>query len=466
MRHARIAIGLLLLSLAAPGARAQQAAAPEPVLKISIDPPRVVVGQKALLRIGVLAPNYMTSPPQLPGFQVRNAVTRQLQSVNLSEQRDGISYAGVQFEYAIYPQEAGSYALADQKITVRYAAEPPASREAVLPLPRIAFEAFIPDAASSLRPFVAATKLSIEQTIQRSSDQLKTGDAVTRIVTTKAEGIPAMLLPPQKLVAIDGLALYPAQPSLQDKTDGRTDALTSTRTDSATYMLQRPGDYLLPAIDVGWWNVDAGKMELAHLDAVPLQVAANPAVQGAPSAGATAARWNWDAVIDFIADHWLIVILALAALAGMAWFAPAAAKTIAARYRRRREAYLQSEAWSFRRFRRTAGAGDARRTYFAMLDWLQRFEPAAPDRTISALKTAAADPTLDSEIGSMEQELFAPQHSAGNWSSRRLLRRVSAARRSLQRRAAGNGTGQSLPQQLNPAGGSVPSGRSRRLPAR
>src|SRR5262249_47684657 len=151
----------------------------------------------------------------------------------------------VQFEYAIYPQEAGAYAVADQKIIVRYAAEPPATREAALGLPRTTFEAFIPDAASSLRPFVAAAKLTVEQSVQRSSEQLRVGDAVTRIVTTKAEGIPAMLLPPQKLVAIDGLALYPSQPSLQDKTDGRTDALTSTRTDSATYMLQRSGDYLL-----------------------------------------------------------------------------------------------------------------------------------------------------------------------------------------------------------------------------
>ena len=57
-------------------------------------------------------------------------------------------------------------------------------------LPRIAFEAFIPDTASSLRPVCRRTGLSVEQTIQRSSEQLKVGDAVTRIVTIKAEGTP------------------------------------------------------------------------------------------------------------------------------------------------------------------------------------------------------------------------------------------------------------------------------------
>src|SRR5262249_25249999 len=152
----------------------------------------------------------------------------------------------VRFEFAIYPLEPGDYAVADQKLTIKYAAEPPATREAVIALPRVEFQAFIPDAAAALHPYLAANALTVEQAVQRSSDPLKTGDAVTRIVTIKAEGAPAMLLPPTSFAAIDGLGVYPAQPSLQDKTDSRTDVLTSTRVDSATYMLEKAGDYVLP----------------------------------------------------------------------------------------------------------------------------------------------------------------------------------------------------------------------------
>jgi hypothetical protein len=266
-------------------ALAQQTTAPEPTLNVTIDPPRVAVGQRTTLRIDVLAPNYMTSPPELPGFQVRNAVTRQLQSVNLSEQRSGTSFAGVRFEFAIYPQEPGAFAISDQKVKVKYAAERPAVREELLSLPRVSFEAFIPDAAADLNPFLAASQLTLEQSVQRSSDRLKVGDSITRTVTIQAAETPAMLLPPVTFPAVEGLAVYPAQPSLQDKTEGRTDALTATRADSATYILQRPGDYLLPAIDVRWWNAGEGRVETAHVDAVTMQVAPNPAVQ---SAGASA----------------------------------------------------------------------------------------------------------------------------------------------------------------------------------
>src|SRR6202012_4753833 len=104
--------------------------------------------------VEVLAPNYMTSPPELPGFQLRNAVTRPLQSVNTNEQQNGIEYAGVRFEFAIYPLESGAYAVPEQKLTIKYAAEPPATREATVSLPPVDFRAFIPDAAVSLQPFV------------------------------------------------------------------------------------------------------------------------------------------------------------------------------------------------------------------------------------------------------------------------------------------------------------------------
>ncbi|WP_065750201.1 BatD family protein [Bradyrhizobium paxllaeri] len=466
MRYLRIAIALLLLPSAAPRVFAQQATAPEPILNVSIDPARVVVGQKALLRVEVMAPNYMTSPPELPGFQVRNAVTRQLQNVNTNDERNGISYAGVRFEFAIYPQEPGAYAISDQKLTVRYAAEPPATRETVLAVPPVAFEAFIPDAASALHPFVAASRLSAEQTVQRSSEQLKSGDAVTRTVTIKAEGLPAMLLPPQTLVAIDGMALYPAQPSLQDHVDGRTDAMTSTRIDSATYMLQRPGNYILPAIDIAWWNTDSGKIERIHLDEVPLAVAANPAEPMAGGATGQGTRWSVNGIVDLVAEHWLVALLAFIVLAAIAWFAPRASRIVAANWRRRRAAYLQSEEFSFDQLRHAARGGDARATYFALLDWLQRFEPAAPDHTIHSLKAAAKDAELDSELRSMERQLFAPPAGAGDWSPRRLLRRVKLARRNLRRQAVAVSARRQLPSEINPAGGVALPGRIRRLPAR
>jgi hypothetical protein len=429
-----------------------------------VDPPRVVVGQKTTLRIDVLAPNYMTSPPELPGFQVRNAVTRKLQDVNLSDQRNGISYAGVRFEFAIYPQEAGTFAISDQKVKVKYAAEPPATREELVPLPRVSFDAYIPDAAAGLSPYLAAGGLTITQSIQRSSEQLKVGDSITRTVTIQAEETPAMLLPPVTFPAMDGLAVYPAQPALQDKTEGRTDALSATRTDSATYILQKAGDYTLPAIDVRWWNAAEGRVETAHLDAVTIQVAANPAVPSS-SASAATARSTWATFVDLIADHWRLALLAILVISGLIWFAPGAARRIADDHRRRRQAYLQSEAYAFSRFRHAVRRRDSKAAYFAMLDWLPHVGATTPDHTVEAFKVAAADPVLDREIDAIEAELFAAQRGASPWSRRQLLHRVSAARRRLRPHAGRSGN-MRLPQELNPVGPSSATAHGNRKVAR
>lgn len=462
-----LAVAILAFAAVSPcSVWAQQTTAPDPILHVTVDPSRVVVGQPATLRIDVLVPNYMTSPPELPGFQVRNAVTRQLQSVNLSEQHNGMTYAGVRFEYAIYAQEPGTYAVADQKVRVNYAAEPPATREVAVALPRVSLEAFIPDAAAGLRPFLSASNLAVTQTVKRSSDQLKVGDAVTRTVTVTAEGTPAMLLPPQQFAGIDGLTLYPAQPSLEDKTDGRTDVMTSTRVDSATYMLARPGDYELPAVDIGWWNVGSGKVERARLDAVPLKVAANPAVESAAPGGRSRPGWTWDGVVDLIAGHWLLALISALVIGALIWLAPGAVRRISAYHRRRRQAYLQSEPFAFSRFRHAVRRGDAKAAYFAMLDWLPHVDATTPDHTVKAFKAIARDPVLDREIEAIEAELFAPQQrDTDRWSRSQLLHRVSAARRRLRPRVE-RGSDLRLPQQLNPIGSSGAFAHGTRRPAR
>ncbi|MDI3560110.1 BatD family protein [Bradyrhizobium sp. Arg816] len=457
-------IALLLGGMPPPqAAYAQQSVALAPIVQVTIAPQRVVVGQKITLSVLVLAPNYMTSPPELPDFQVRNAVTRQLQSVNTSEQRDGLPYAGVRFEYAISPQEPGSYAVAGQSVRIIYAAEPPAAREVALALPHVSFEAFIPGAASALRPFVSANSLTAEQDVKRSSDPLKAGDAVTRTITIRAEGTPAMLLPPQQFPSVDGLKLYPAQPTLEDKVDGRSDVMTSTRVDSATYMVERAGDYSLPSVDIGWWNVGSGKVEQARLEAVPLKGILTSAATDSASLSRSGQGWMWDSVVDFIVDNWMTVLLLAAIAAGVAWFAPRVARRVAAGLHRRHQAYLQSEAFAFSRLRRAIRHRDAKVSYYALLEWLSHLNATQPPITAGAFKAIARDPELDRQLDAIESELFGNRHNLAHWSPRRLLHQLVAARRRLRPRVRSRAT-TGLPPRLNPLG--TPKVAAYRKPAR
>ena len=129
------------------------------------------------------------------------------------------------------------------------------------------------------------------------------------------------------------------------------------------------------------------------------KVAANPAAEGAAPAGEAGVRRNWGSLLDLVVDHWTLAVLALAALAALGWITPRVAQAMAAGYRHRREAYLRSETFAFRRLGQAVRRGDANAAYFAMLDWLQRFDPVAPLHTVQSLKSAAQDPELDRQIG-------------------------------------------------------------------
>jgi len=436
----------VLALLATSNVVAQQ---PEPVISASIDPARVVVGQRATLVVTVLAPNYMPAPPVLPDFQVRNAVTRSLGAINQTETRDGVAYAGIRYEFAIFPQEEGSFAVVDQTIKVTYAAAPPQASTVTLDVPRLALDAFIPEPAQSLDPFVSSNTLSFEQNVRRSSQDLKVGDSITRTVTTKADGTPAMLLPPVTFAKIDGLALYPAQPSVQDNVDRRTGVLSATRIDEATYILERAGDYTLPPIELAWWNARESKIERTRIDSVNVRVADNPALRAtAPNDNATS--WKAADYIDAIRDHWLLTITVLALLAVIAWFAPATIRSIGQHIVRRRTAYLASEAWSFAQVRAASRGGDPTKIYFALLDWLQRFEPLGPARNLATLKKAAGDPELDQELASLEARLFSSQAEDVAWTARKLLKRVKVVRIRLLNSAPAQAPRMALPDHLNP----------------
>jgi hypothetical protein len=437
----------VLALFATSNAGAQQTPTLEPVVSASIDPARVVVGQKATLVVTVLAPNYMPAPPVLPDFQVRNAVTRPLGAINQTETRDGIAYAGIRYEFAIFPQEEGSFAIADQKIGVTYAAAPPQASKVTLDVPRLALEAFVPEPAQSLDPFVSSNAISFGQNVKQSSQELRVGDSITRTVTTKADGTPAMLLPPVTFAKIDGLALYPAEPSVQDNVERRTGVLSATRIDEATYILERAGDYTLPPIELAWWNTRESKVERTRIDSVNVRVA--PALR-ADVRNDNATSWKGGDYIDAIRDHWLLTMTVLALLAIVARFAPAAIRSAGQGIVRRRTAYLASEAWSFAQVRAASRGSDATKVYFALLDWLQRFEPLGPGRNLDTLKKAAKDRGLDQELACLEARLFSPQAEDAAWTARKLLKRVKFVRNRLLNSAPAQVPRKALPDHLNP----------------
>ncbi len=451
IRAATIVLAIMLNLAAGAISRAQDAAVPEPFLRATLVPERVTVGQMVVLTLDVLVPNFFATTPVVPDFQIRNAITRTLDRTNFAEQKNGATLAGIRYRFGIYPQQAGHYEVASGTIQVSYAEVPPNHRDVTLTIPRLSADATFPDAAKALKPFVGASGLTMTQSVRQSSSELKVGDSITRTIVVTAQDTPAMLLPPISFAAIDGLAVYPDQPVLADQADSRSDALTGARTDQATYMLQKAGDFVLPAIDVAWWRFEGDAIQHARVDPLPLRVADNPALRPAPPVEMTRS-WNWRGWLDWLFEHWRTALLAAAVAAALAWIARPISEWVLLWYRRWRRAYQASEARAFRMLRRAIRKDEATGIYEALLDWISHVDGLAPPHSIRGLRAVVHDPGLDREIALIERSLFA-NDTSGEWSPRTLMRRLAAARRHLRLRPAESMRGGDLPVTLNPQSG-------------
>jgi hypothetical protein len=385
-----VALALLL----APAALAQEG----PRVTVTLEPPgAVTVGTPLEVTATVLVPTWMPDPPVWPDLQIADAITRMPERATrpVTERIGRESWSGVARTWEIVPQRAADYDLGDASVTVTYA-DPATNQpaEATLAMPGIAFSATVPAGAEGMDPFLAATSLSVEATVDGLPRTPKPGDAFTLTLTTTASGPPAILLPPlaERLPVPPGLRAYPRAPVLDDGPPAR-------RTEAIAYVIESPGSYLLPAVAIDWWNTASGSRERAATAAVTIE-AAGPAGAGAATPGVLGRR-----------------------LAGLALLALAAG-AVALGWRRRRRPRPPTEASAYRALRRTVRSGPVGEIRPRLADW--RATLARDARAVGSARE------IEAALVPLERTAYGPAPGGGARSERARLLAVLAEARSVR----------------------------------
>ena len=144
-------------------------------------------------------------------------------------------------------------------------------------------------------------------------------------------------------------------------------------------------------------------------------------------------RRFWDEFVDVVADHWRLAVLAIVALAIIAWLSPRTAQALATLYRHHRESYLASEILVVSAIARGGKTPGCQRDLHraARLARAVRAPRAEADDLGSADGSRGSPPRRADRLD--RERLFSSRVSPGDWSPPVLLRRVSVARRRLQR---------------------------------
>ncbi len=328
------------------------------------------------------------SPPQFPLFDLPNAVVvLEDGAVNLNETVGGVDFAGIRRSYLVTPQAPGDYALPEATITFTYAAVPGQASQGSVPLPSATFTVEGVAGAAVAPP--AATRVEISQTVEPDSGRLKVGDALVRTIVVTADGMQAMLIPAPRFSAPDGVRLYGHDPKLVDERSPRGEFVGGRRTDTATYVFERAGSFVLPEVAIGE-DASAPAIDVEVSAAAAASPLAPPVPDQAPTQGATVDRKR---ALALLAAGLLAAAVLAVALRAMIprWLAE---------LRSWHEARKTSEAARFRLFRQACRHGDGAAVYARLdewarqgrlgplPDWLRRCGGDAAGRTYEAFMAA------------------------------------------------------------------------------
>jgi hypothetical protein len=320
----------------------------EPVLIRSnvTRPGPVWVGQRVAITVELLTTTFFSGAPvfQLP--TIPHAILMQIEDhpILRTEQIDDTTYTVQQHELALFGLRPGIYAI--PAFTVRFSsaagigAPPVEHRLTTQPLQ---VEVRLPPGAEHLPGLISTRALRATQTWQPEPKKVaRLGDAFTRTVTLTAPDVPGMVFPPLPLETVDGLAVYPQQPVVHDQVE-RGD-FTGQRTQTVTYVCERPGSVTLPTLVIPWWDVEQQQLMQITLAALTLQVVAP-------------GRWHpWWAVGG-------VVVLAV----GVGW---GKRRAILGAWKRWQARHRESETGLFAQVQTACRAGDAVSAYNALLRWL------------------------------------------------------------------------------------------------
>lgn len=258
------------------GATTTQTEAPQtpptqPILRAELAETSVVPGQSTLLRLTILVPTYMPSPPEFPSFNQPNLVVELPERATgpTTQTVGGESWSGVTRRYQVTPLVPGTFTIQPADVGITWAdPDTNAPTQSVLTLDPLTLNAALPQGAEGLDPFIAAESLTLTQQIEGAEAELTPGDSLTREITAEITGGTALVLPTMApSTALPGLAAYPETPSVQ--TTGPSAGL---RRERIVYVAEGGGSGALPEIHIDWFNTATGKVETASLESVPYKV--------------------------------------------------------------------------------------------------------------------------------------------------------------------------------------------------
>ena len=337
---------------------------------------------------------------------------------------DGRTYSVVERVYAVYPQESGTLeisparfearVLRDGRITGRKVYESEPQTVIVRPIPP-------PPAHDPAATWLPAREVMIAESWSRDPAEIRAGEPLTRHVTISALGQLETQIPALEPPSAPGINVYPDKPELSRRVEPR--GIRGVRRDQYAVIGTEAGTVALPALEVPWWDIEAGEWRVADLPgrtitvlpseqlAPPVEPAEAPVAASAEEAPPTPAGDGiWRRATELLGALWVVTMLAW-------WW------TSRPDDRRPREPepppIHRQQSRLLKAARKASRAGDGAGVRQALLDWGALQWPGNAPRSIGALAGRVSAPLAD-ELRRLSTAAYGP--GPAEWDGEALAR--------------------------------------------
>jgi len=381
----------------------------------------MVFKQRSELVVRFLTDGFaFAKPPVFPDIKIDGAIVIPPTSgMNLTERRQGDTWVGMERRYDVYPVRTGQLTVPALTLTAQVR-NSKGVHDVNATSATIQAAVTIPDAVRNSPNVIISTNFRATQEWEPEDvNLLKVGDALQRTLVLSAENTTAMLLPPPPVADINGVSIYPSQPTLNDRNDrGR---ISATRTDLLTYVCESIGAIAIPPITLTWWHPQTNETHQETLPGLNLTLVENPELTAAQAAVApeenqdppsTRMGWGWLALPLFVFICWILY--------------RRYGRILREHWQQWKQAQANSERTAFRHLQRACTQDNPQQAIRALRQWLDK--SMGSEWTLQAFSKSIENPSLQLAVDNLNEHLFGTTTTKQPWSGNILREAVTQAR--------------------------------------
>lgn len=242
---------------------------------VQLEPKTALYVQEQLLYVEKLYYAENNQNAQITPLEVADARVQQIGEIqNYTTVVNGRRFGVYERRFLIFPEVAGELVIPGQRFTATvpnpYDRWSRGREVKAISQPIRLNVAGIPADYPKNAQWLPSSQLSLTESFSQDPSIWQLGDAVTRTLSIKAQGVQGNQLPEIKLPTLDGVRYYPDQSKQEDRVTEQ--GLTGLSVQAAALVATSGGTLVLPEIRLPWWNTQTQQLEYAVLPAHQIHI--------------------------------------------------------------------------------------------------------------------------------------------------------------------------------------------------